>query len=103
MTEVDYLLVCLIEECAEVSRECAEIAQRAAKALRFGLDNTVPEDNPLTMRDKLVGEIADLLAVIAGLQALGALPPIPDHLSNEAKQYRRAYALELARKFGRVE
>ena len=56
MTREEHLLTILSEECAEVS-------QRACKALRFGLHETQPgqdEDNSLRM----MGEIEDLLGVI---------------------------------------
>lgn len=55
MNETEYLLVVL-------SEECAEVAQRASKAIRFGLSEIQPgqqEDN----RRRLEGELADLMAV----------------------------------------
>ena len=51
----DHLLICLAEECAEV-------AQRATKALRFGLGETQP-GQPLTNAQRLHYELCDLLAV----------------------------------------
>ncbi len=62
MTEQEHLLVILAEECAEVS-------QRATKALRFGLTDpkgTEPEQ-PFDNRTRLLIEINDLLAVIGML------------------------------------
>jgi len=59
MTEQEHLLVILAEECAEVS-------QRATKALRFGLTDpkgTEPEQ-PFDNRTRLLMEINDLLAVV---------------------------------------
>lgn len=50
MTREQYLLVCLMEE-------AAEIQQLAAKALRFGLDNHHPdstEPNYATLRKELI-------------------------------------------------
>ena len=55
MNRREYLLICLMEECAEVSKA-------AAKALRFGADNTHPvfkSDNT----DKLFHELHDVEAV----------------------------------------
>jgi hypothetical protein len=59
MTEQEHLLVILAEECAEVS-------QRATKALRFGLTDpkgTEPQQ-PFDNQTRLLIEINDLLAVI---------------------------------------
>lgn len=52
MNELEYLLVCVQEECAEVS-------QRAAKAMRFGIDNTAPGATE-TNEDALWRELSDL-------------------------------------------
>jgi len=59
MTRQEQLLVILMEECAEVT-------QRASKALRFGLtDPTGTEPNqPYTNKDRLLMEVNDLYAVI---------------------------------------
>lgn len=64
MTRTQYLLNCLAEECAEV-------AQRASKAARFGLDEAqldLPEDFGLTNAVRIEHELADLLAVYNMLQ-----------------------------------
>lgn len=55
MTKKEYLLTVLIEECAEV-------AQRACKALRFGLDEVQPGQSDNNLR-RLERELADLMAV----------------------------------------
>ena len=52
-SETNYLLDCLIEECAEV-------IQRATKAKRFGLLEIQPEQ-PLTNQERIVGELNDLV------------------------------------------
>ena len=62
MNKTEHLLVVLAEECAEV-------AQRASKAIRFGLSEIQPgqlEDN----KRRLERELADLLATadLLGLQ-----------------------------------
>lgn len=56
MTRRDHLLVILMEECAEV-------AQRASKALRFGLDEIEPDqEEEETNAQRLSREFADLRA-----------------------------------------
>lgn len=50
------LLTILVEECAEV-------AQRATKALRFGLDETQP-GQPFDNAQRLASEIGDLFCVL---------------------------------------
>jgi hypothetical protein len=55
MNKTEYLLTCLAEECAEVG-------QRASKAIRFGLDETQPgQDKSNAMRMLL--ELMDVMAV----------------------------------------
>jgi hypothetical protein len=58
---VEHLLVCLMEECAEVQ-------QAASKCLRFGLDDKYPERNS-TNREDLLNELVDLDAIAEMLQA----------------------------------
>jgi hypothetical protein len=67
MTEEEHLLACLAEECAEV-------AHRACKALRFGLDD-VQEGHVLTNADRIYLEFHDLLAVMEMLEEAGILSP----------------------------
>ena len=56
MTEKEYLLICLIEECAEVQHI-------ASKCLRFGLDNYHPDHPEATNQQELNRELNDLDAV----------------------------------------
>lgn len=56
MTRQEHLLVLISEECAEVS-------QRACKALRFGLQEIQP-DQELTNYHRMMYEFADLLSVM---------------------------------------
>lgn len=56
MTRLQHLLVCLTEECAEV-------AQAATKALRFGLDDINPHLN-ITAESQLTLELIDLKTVV---------------------------------------
>lgn len=64
-----YLLVLLIEECAEV-------IQRACKAIRFGLTE-IQKSNPEEKRDnarRLTEELADLQTIVVLLQEDRVLP-----------------------------
>lgn len=56
MTRDEHLLVIVMEE-------CAELAQRASKALRFGLSEVQPEQ-ALTNVERIVGEYSDLAGVM---------------------------------------
>ena len=64
MNKTEYLLTCLIEECAEVQKE-------ATKALRFGLDDKWENDN--TPQERLYIEMCDILGVIETLMEEGIL------------------------------
>lgn len=68
MNTTEYLLSCLIEECAEV-------IQRATKVQRFGLHETEPEQD-LDNEQRLAAELADLTGVLEllwdeGLRLMG--------------------------------
>lgn len=69
MNESEHLLCCLAEECAEV-------AQRVSKALRFGLDEVQPGQS-LTNAERIVGELVDLNAVVVMLVTRMTIPPLP--------------------------
>ena len=56
MNRTEHLLSCLAEECAEV-------AQRVSKALRFGLSEVQP-GQPFTNAERIQQECIDLLAVL---------------------------------------
>lgn len=72
MNRTEYLLTVVAEE-------CAEIAQRAAKAARFGMDQVQnhPTENPDRLRNstRITVEWNDLLAV---LEMLDLAEPIPE-------------------------
>ena len=57
MTIQEHLLVCLMEECAEITKE-------ASKALRFGLDERYPDLNSESNKDAIFREFHDLVAVM---------------------------------------
>lgn len=61
MDITNYLLVCLMEE-------SAEIAQAAAKSIRFGLDDSHPGRVGETNEDDLLEELYQCIAVVEMLQ-----------------------------------
>jgi NTP pyrophosphatase (non-canonical NTP hydrolase) len=92
MTTVEYLLACLAEECNEV-------AQRAMKAQRFGLDGVEPGQT-LTNAERLMKEYVELVAVQQMLTNLRHLPmPLPNVFQNkvEEKQARVWEYMEYSR------
>lgn len=64
MTEIEYLLVSLAEECAEVQ-------QATSKLLRFGPNDRYPNDTAKTTLDKLQDEMVDLIALVEMLEERG--------------------------------
>lgn len=63
MNTTEYLLSCLVEECAEV-------IQRATKAQRFGLSEIQPEQE-LTNEQRLAYELSDLIGTVDLLKEQG--------------------------------
>lgn len=90
-----YLLTCLSEECDEVS-------QRALKAIRFGMSE-VQEGQPLNNSGRLLGEVADLLAILELLQDNGSLLDIQLGDAIDAKKNKFAQYAEYSRKLGILE
>lgn len=69
MNKSEYLLTCLSEECAEVSKACS-------KAQRFGLQDK-PYGKPIANVEKIMKECLEVNAVVRMLQAEGVLPEWP--------------------------
>lgn len=65
MNRSEHLLTCL-------SEECAEVAQRVSKALRFGLKE-VQSGQPLSNEGRIIDELLDLAAVVRILQDEGVI------------------------------
>ena len=78
MNKNEYLLTCLAEECAEV-------AQRVSKALRFGVTE-VQQGQPLNNAERIMGEINDLIAVVEILQTEKVIVTGPDRAAINAKK-----------------
>lgn len=93
MTEIEYLLECLGEE-------GVEIARRVFKIKRIGLDEREP-GNDFDNRERLSGEIDDLVGVLGLLQARGVLRPV-DKILVDAKQAKVAKFMEYSVKLGIV-
>lgn len=68
MTRTEHLLTVLAEECAEV-------AQRTSKALRFGI-NEIEPDQPHTNAQRIFFEMVDLMAVYGLLEMEKLVPAI---------------------------
>jgi NTP pyrophosphatase (non-canonical NTP hydrolase) len=78
MNREEHLLSCLAEECAEV-------AQRVSKALRFGLREVQPGQD-LNNRERIELELGDLIAVVGFLVREGTIePPEADYDGKRAK------------------
>ncbi len=100
MTREEHLLVIL-------SEECCEVAHRASKALRFGLDE-VQAGQDLTNAQRLTAEMADLLAVWSELRDESGedLPSAAAMLTDEFLQLKRVRLdkyFELSRKLGKLD
>lgn len=107
MTRLEHLLTIAAEECAEV-------AQRVAKAQRFGLDqiqqdaDDKPEENPdrLTNRERIVGEFVDLVTVLnmAGVVAIDHEGAISIDAARQGEKERKVERyLERAARCGTFE
>lgn len=96
MTRLDHLLTTFAEEAVEV-------AQRATKALRFGIHEIQPGQFK-TNAERLKGEFLDLLAVYGLLCQEGYCEPVApmDQPAIDRKQSRLEEYLELSDQQGRL-
>lgn len=101
MTETEYLLTQLAEECAEV-------AQASCKALRFGLEDRNcdgPPDGP-TNRERIEAELIDVDAVVEMLTERGAFERYSVEFIRErikTKRVRIERFMEYARERGTLD
>lgn len=82
------LLTILIEECAEVQ-------QRATKALRFGLDEIQP-GQPFTNAERLAREIGDVDEMVNRLVNAAVISPASIDAGRENKKRQLATFLQTA-------
>ncbi len=94
MTRLEHLLIILAEECSEV-------AQRASKALRFGLDEVQPRQG-LSNEQRLWQELSDLVAVSEMLLAERGQGGV-DPAAVQAKKAKVERFLEYSRQCGTLQ
>lgn len=95
MTRIEHLLWLLAEECAEV-------AQRASKAARFGLGEVQPGQD-LTNARRIVQELDDLLATVVMLEDEGCLPSSGGEEASLAKRAKVEEFLRYSAECGTLE
>lgn len=95
MNHAEYLLSCL-------SEECAEIAQRASKAQRFGLSEIQPGQG-LTNVQRLVGELHDLMGVVQLMEDEGILKVGRGLEAVAAKKEKLRRFMEYSRQCGTLQ
>ena len=96
MTREEHLLTIVAEECAEV-------AQRATKALRFGLtDPAGTQEGELTNKERLLQEYGDLMASMRMLfpEEFSHIPPTE---YQQKKVERIEKFLILSKQIGRLD
>lgn len=92
MDRQEHLLVCLAEECVEV-------AHRASKALRFGLQEVEINQNK-TNAQRISQEFNDLLAIIEMLEDEGMLDRPTDTHAIERKKAKVLAYMQYAKNCG---
>ena len=98
LNEIEYLLTCLSEECAEIQQLCA-------KAQRFGLDSYHPDD-PEERKNvlKLKLEINDLFGVIKHLESRGLWDGnVADEPLIMAKRKKLNIMMDISRNLGKLQ
>lgn len=73
-SETEHLLICLMEETAEIAESALKVSSIAGKTLRFGLDEVDPgRAEKRTNMQRLSVEINDFLAVVEKLDRINGL------------------------------
>jgi hypothetical protein len=81
------------------AEECAEVAQRISKALRFGLEEVQPGQEK-TNAERIMDEWDDLTTVMAMLANEGRLPTRPGGDAGKAKRAEIEKYLAYSRECG---
>lgn len=92
MTQIEYLLTSL-------SEECAEVIQAVSKALRFGLDDLYKKKGT-TPREDILNEVIDVAAILEMLIELGVFPQEYIDEKVNAKQDKVRKYMEYAKERG---
>jgi hypothetical protein len=97
MNSNEYLLV-------QAASECNEVAHRITKALHFGLDE-VQTGQPLTNKERIVEEYAQLVSVMGTLDHLGLITLNSDIFKEAHREKRnRVYLyMDYAKSLGTVK
>lgn len=97
MTKSEYLLVCLIEECAEIQKA-------ATKMLRFGNNHGSGTTTVMINqnRENIAHELEDLAGVVEMLRDDDVIRP-PHTLATQAKKEKVERYMEYSRSIGCLE
>lgn len=98
MKLTEHMLICLMEELAEIGQAAASASVRASKAIRFGLDEVQPGEMANNMA-RLVAELADLKALIEVMEKDGTI--LRSQVEN--KKVKLGTFLDYARHCGTLE
>ena len=79
----DYLII-------KLGEECNEVAQRVTKALTFGLEE-IQTGQDESNRERIMGEVNDLLGILKMLQDEGFLPEADKQKINAKKDKVEKY------------
>jgi hypothetical protein len=93
MDSTEHLLICLSEECAEISEQCSKVAVRVSKALRFGQDEIQP-GQLLSNVERISLEMADLLAMAEVMETAGLISRVQVEKKKDKLRAFMAYAVE---------